>query len=102
MFKIYTGPGYPWTGIRGKIRQSCEVEPKTFNRKQAEIMPLLSGLTTMVSDFTNGLSLLIVGLIGLMWLSAGIIAFIAIQHYWAEKRRLPLREHLLMNDREAA
>jgi hypothetical protein len=66
------------------------------------IMPQWSGLSTTVLDFTNDLSLLIVGLIGLMWLSAGIIAFIAIQHYWAEKRRLPLREHSLMNDREAA
>ena len=67
-----------------------------------ETTPRLSGLTTMVLDFTNDLSLLIVGVIGLMWLSAGIIAFIAIQHYWAEKRRLSLREHSLMNDREAA
>jgi hypothetical protein len=44
-------------------------------------MPQLSGVATTVLDFTNDLSLLLVGLIGLMWLSAGVIAVITVQHY---------------------
>ena len=63
------------------------------------IMPQLSGLTTTILDFTNDLSPLIVGLIGLTWLSAGMIAVMAIQHYLlqranpAEKRVSTPRDH---------
>ena len=49
------------------------------------ITPQLSALTTTVLDFTNDLSPLIVGLIGLTWLSAGMIAVMAIQHYLSQR-----------------
>jgi len=52
------------------------------------IMPQFSALTTTVLDFTHDLSPLIVGLIGLTWLSAGMIAVMAIQHY-REQRDIP-------------
>jgi len=43
------------------------------------------GLASAVLDFTNDLSLLLVGLVGLVWLSGGIIAFIALRHYLSQK-----------------
>jgi ABC-type nickel/cobalt efflux system permease component RcnA len=51
------------------------------------IMPQLSGLATTVLDFTNDLSLLIVGLISLMWLSAGMIVVITVQHYLSRRAK---------------
>ena len=51
------------------------------------IMPQSSGLATTVLDFTNDLSLLLVGLIGLIWLSAGMIAFITVQHYLSQRAK---------------
>lgn len=48
-------------------------------------IPQVGGLTTTVLDLTNDLSPLIVGLIGLTWLSAGIIAGIVIHHYLLHK-----------------
>ncbi len=44
-----------------------------------------SGLTTAVLDFTNDLLPLIVGLIGLMCLSAGMIAGMAIKYYLSQR-----------------
>jgi len=40
-----------------------------------------SGLANAGVDFTNSLSLLVAGLVGLVWLSAGLITFMAVQHY---------------------
>ena len=41
-------------------------------------------------DFTDSLSLLVVGLVSLVWLSAGLIAVMAVQHYWSQTQsRLP-------------
>jgi hypothetical protein len=48
-------------------------------------IPQLGGLTTTVLDLTNDLSPLLVGLIGLTWLSAAIIAGIAVRHHWLQK-----------------
>ena len=45
------------------------------------------GFATALVDFTNDLSLLTVGLLGLMGLCAGMIAFAAARHYLAEKAR---------------
>lgn len=39
------------------------------------------GLATAVLDFTNDLSLLLLGLVGVIWLSVGAIVFMAVQHY---------------------
>ena len=44
-----------------------------------------SGLTTTILDFTNDLSPLIVGFIGLTWLSAAMIAVRAIKHYLSQR-----------------
>ncbi|HKA56389.1 MAG TPA: hypothetical protein VKJ47_22300 [Candidatus Binatia bacterium] len=43
------------------------------------------GFATALVDFTNDLSLLTVGLLGLLALSAGMIAVTAVRHYLAEK-----------------
>jgi hypothetical protein len=49
-----------------------------------------SGLASAGVDFTDSLSLLIGGLVGLVWLSAGLIAFLAVQHHWSQlQTRLP-------------
>jgi hypothetical protein len=40
-----------------------------------------SGLASAGVDFTDSLSLLVAGLVGLVWLSAGLIAFLALQHH---------------------
>jgi hypothetical protein len=42
------------------------------------------GLATAVLDFTNDLSPLGVGLVGLIWLSVGLIIFMAAQHYLSQ------------------
>jgi hypothetical protein len=39
-----------------------------------------SGLSTVVLDFTNELSPLLIGLIGLLWLSASAIAWLAFKN----------------------
>jgi len=49
---------------------------------------LQAGFAATVVDFMNGLSLLLAGLIGLIWLSAGIIVWVAVQHYWSGKIEL--------------
>jgi len=43
-----------------------------------------SGLASAGVDFTSSLSLLAVGLVGLVWLSAGLITLMALQHYWSQ------------------
>jgi hypothetical protein len=40
-----------------------------------------SGLATTGVNFTDSLSLLIAGLVSLVWLSAGLIAVLALQHH---------------------
>lgn len=44
-----------------------------------------SGLTTTVLDFTNDLSLLLTGLVGLLWLSAAAIIWMAVHHARSQK-----------------
>ena len=49
-----------------------------------------SGLASAGVDFTESLSLLIVGLVSLVWLSAALIAVMAVQHHWSQTQpRLP-------------
>jgi hypothetical protein len=48
----------------------------------------LFGLSTTVLDFTNDLFLLLVGLVCLVGLSGGMIAWSAVRHHWSEKTRL--------------
>jgi hypothetical protein len=43
-----------------------------------------SGLTSAGVDFTSNLSLLAVGLVGFVGLSAGLITFMALQPYWSQ------------------
>jgi hypothetical protein len=42
-----------------------------------------SGFASAGVDFTDSLSLLIAGLVGLVWLAAGLITVLAVQHYWS-------------------
>ena len=44
-----------------------------------------SGLTTVVLDFTNELSPLILGLLAVIWFSAGVICWLTLQHYRTPK-----------------
>jgi hypothetical protein len=49
-----------------------------------------SGLAGAGVDFTDSLSPLVVGLVSLVWLSVGLIAVMAVQHYWSQTQpRLP-------------
>jgi len=43
-----------------------------------------AGLASTGVDFTESLSLLVAGLVGVVWLSAGLIAFMALHHYWSQ------------------
>lgn len=43
-----------------------------------------SGLASAGVDFTESLSLLGAGLVSLVWLSAGLIAVLAVQHHWSQ------------------
>jgi hypothetical protein len=45
-----------------------------------------SGLASAGVDFTSSLTLLAVGLVGLVWLSAGLITCMALQHYRSRTR----------------
>lgn len=45
------------------------------------------GIVSAVVEFTNELSLLIVGLVGLVWLSAGAIVVAAIHYYLSQKTK---------------
>jgi hypothetical protein len=43
-----------------------------------------AGFASVGVDFIDSLSLLVAGLVGLVWLSAGPIAFMAVQYYRSE------------------
>ena len=43
-----------------------------------------SGLASTGVNFTDSLSLLIAGLVSLVWLSAGLIVIMAMQHHWSQ------------------
>ena len=61
------------------------------------------GLATAIADFTNALSLLTFGLVGLMGLSAGMIVFAAMRHYLSEKTQTAIETAPAFTDyREAA
>ena len=54
-------------------------------------------------DFTESLSLLVAGLVGVVWLSAGLIAFLALHHYWSQTQlRLPQATPGPLDHQEAA
>jgi hypothetical protein len=62
-----------------------------------------SGLASAGVDFTESLSLLVAGLVGLVWLSAGLIAFLAVQHHWSRPQtRLPEATPDSLDHQEAA
>jgi hypothetical protein len=43
-----------------------------------------AGLATTGVNFTDSLSLLSAGLVSLVWLSAGLIVILAVQHHWSQ------------------
>jgi hypothetical protein len=49
-----------------------------------------SGLASTGVDFTDSLSLLIAGLVSLVWLSAGLIVVLALQPHWSQPQRRSL------------
>jgi len=51
-----------------------------------------SGFASAGVDFTDSLSLLIAGLVSLVWLSAGLIAVLAVQHF-----RSPLQTQMRLS-----
>lgn len=51
-----------------------------------------TGVTSFIMDLTSGYAPLGVGLLGLMWISAGMITWMAIEHYW-ETSHTPIPEH---------
>ena len=59
------------------------------------------GLATTIIDFTSGLSLLIIGLLGLLGFSAGFIIFAAIREHLSQKTAL-LKEPPAAEDRRDA
>jgi hypothetical protein len=66
-----------------------------FTKKGGEIMTNftnLYGLPTTILDFTNDFSLLLVGLVGLVWLSSGMIVWLTVWHYWSERTSLASRD----------
>jgi hypothetical protein len=50
-----------------------------------------TGVTSLFVDLTSGYAPLVVGLVGLTWISAGMITWIALAHYW-ETSHLPMPE----------
>jgi hypothetical protein len=50
------------------------------------------GLATALIDFTSTLSPLIIGLLGIVWLSAGFIVCLAIREHLAQKAELPAKK----------
>lgn len=61
------------------------------------------GLAIATVDLTNDLPLLIAGLVGVVWLSTGMIAFAAIRHYLSQRTK-PTAEATpaIVDHREAA
>ena len=45
-----------------------------------------AGLANAGVDFTDSLSLLIAGLVSVVWLSAGLIAVLAVRHLWSPRQ----------------
>ena len=43
-----------------------------------------SGFANGGVDYTDSLSLLVVGLVSLVWLSAGLVTVLAMHHYWSQ------------------
>ena len=60
------------------------------------------GVATTVLDFTEEFSPPLVSHLGLVWLSATMIAVIALRRYWLEKTRLVPREDSSGDRRKAA
>ena len=51
-----------------------------------------TGATSWVMDLTGGYVPLGVGLLGFMWISAGLVTWMAIEHYW-ETSHMCIPEH---------
>lgn len=51
-----------------------------------------TGVTSLLMDLTSGYAPLGVGLLGLTWISVGMITWIAIKHYW-ETSHVSIPEH---------
>jgi hypothetical protein len=47
------------------------------------------GVAAAAVDFTHDLSWLLTGLVGVVWFSAGMLAYVAIQHYVSQRITLP-------------
>jgi len=60
-----------------------------------------AGLASAGVDFTESFSLLGAGLVGVVWLSAGLIAFMALHHYRSQTR-LPEATPRPLDHQEAA
>jgi hypothetical protein len=60
------------------------------------------GLASAVLDFTDNLSLLLVGLVGLVWLSVGMIVFMALRYYLSQKTELVTETKASFTDRRDA
>lgn len=62
-----------------------------------------SGLASAGIDFTDSLSLLVAGLVSLVWLSVGLITVMALQHYWSQPQpRLSEATPASLDHQEAA
>jgi hypothetical protein len=62
-----------------------------------------SGLASVGVDFTDSLSLLVAGLVSLVGLSVGLIAFFAVHHYWSQtEARVPEATPDSLDHQEAA
>jgi uncharacterized oligopeptide transporter (OPT) family protein len=86
----------------GRLCPSCKVEVELMTLISLAAASLLtmqkgeqtmwnfmgqSGPATAILDFTNDFSVLMIGLVGIVGLSAAMIVWIAIAHYLAQKRR---------------
>jgi hypothetical protein len=60
------------------------------------------GLASAVLDFTNELSPLLVGLVALVWLSAGIIVFMALRQHLSQKSEPVAETRAVSTDRRDA
>lgn len=69
--------------MKSFFRMESAEEKKLLSRKEERIMWSFmnqSGLAIASLDFTNDLSLLLIGLLSVMWLSTGIIVWMAVYH----------------------
>ena len=60
------------------------------------------GFATTIIDFTNDLSWLTGGLVGLMGLSAGMIVVAALRHHWSERAQPAVETTAAVDYKEAA